>query len=246
MADPVWTDGVTPLNAANMTKLQTRDEKGAPSGYVGLDSSSGASAAAFTATGVNPGATVYVSKAQGEANWRHYTDASGKHFWGDGTAAPDTNLYRSAAGTLKTDGTLQAAGPMAASQGTTAVVWLGNQGPAGAAGMTFGSAGDTNLYRAAAGQLKTDGLLLAGGAIIASYGTANEVFLSYSGAPQIAFGSARDTNLYRAAAGVLRTDGWIQIGGTHPTTDNYSTLSLWIRGVGQLRVYRDASGFLKC
>lgn len=37
MPDPVFVDDVTPLNAANMTKLQTRDEKGAVSGYASLD-----------------------------------------------------------------------------------------------------------------------------------------------------------------------------------------------------------------
>jgi len=37
MADPVWVDGVTPQNAVNMNKLQTRDEKGQPSGYSSLD-----------------------------------------------------------------------------------------------------------------------------------------------------------------------------------------------------------------
>jgi len=37
MPDPVWTDGVTPLNAANMVKLQTRDEKAAANGYPSLD-----------------------------------------------------------------------------------------------------------------------------------------------------------------------------------------------------------------
>ena len=36
MADPVWQDGVTPLNSENMTKLQTRDEKGAANGYAPL------------------------------------------------------------------------------------------------------------------------------------------------------------------------------------------------------------------
>jgi len=37
MADPVFVDGVTPLNAVNMNKLQTRDEKNAVNGYPGLD-----------------------------------------------------------------------------------------------------------------------------------------------------------------------------------------------------------------
>jgi len=36
MADPVFVDGVTPINAANMNKLQTRDEKGAINGYAPL------------------------------------------------------------------------------------------------------------------------------------------------------------------------------------------------------------------
>ena len=36
MADPVFVDGVTPINAVNMNKLQTRDEKGAVNGYAPL------------------------------------------------------------------------------------------------------------------------------------------------------------------------------------------------------------------
>lgn len=41
-----------------------------------------------------------------EATARWYVQADGKTFWGDGTAAVDTNLYRSAADTLKTDDSL--------------------------------------------------------------------------------------------------------------------------------------------
>jgi len=37
MADPVFVDEVTPLNAVNMNKLQTRDEKAAANGYPSLD-----------------------------------------------------------------------------------------------------------------------------------------------------------------------------------------------------------------
>ena len=47
MADPVWVDGSTPLNSTNMTKLQTRDEKGQPNGYAALD-----------ATGLVPGSQI--------------------------------------------------------------------------------------------------------------------------------------------------------------------------------------------
>src|SRR5262245_25079815 len=38
MADPVFVDNVTPLDAVNMNKLQTRDEKAAANGYPSLDS----------------------------------------------------------------------------------------------------------------------------------------------------------------------------------------------------------------
>jgi hypothetical protein len=37
MADPIFVDNVTPLNAVNMNKLQTRDEKGVVNGYPSLD-----------------------------------------------------------------------------------------------------------------------------------------------------------------------------------------------------------------
>lgn len=37
MADPVFVDNVTPLNAVNMNKLQTRDEKAVANGYPSLD-----------------------------------------------------------------------------------------------------------------------------------------------------------------------------------------------------------------
>lgn len=43
------------------------------------------------------------TKVTGDAAVRHDVLASGKHEWGDGTSAVDTNLYRSAADTLATD-----------------------------------------------------------------------------------------------------------------------------------------------
>ncbi len=44
----------------------------------------------------------------GDGNFRHYVQADGKNWWSDGSAAVDTNLYRSAADTLKTDDTFNA------------------------------------------------------------------------------------------------------------------------------------------
>lgn len=57
-------------------------------------------------------------------NVEHVVKADGKHEWGDGTNARDTNLYRSAAAKLRTDGYLE-----------------------------FGSAGDVSVRRGAAGEL---------------------------------------------------------------------------------------------
>lgn len=55
-----------------------------------------------------PGAGEDILRGQksGESGYRLRVDENGKLLWGDGTAAADTNLYRSAANTLKTDGGL--------------------------------------------------------------------------------------------------------------------------------------------
>lgn len=45
----------------------------------------------------------------GDTNARWYVRSDGGQFWGDGTAGQDVNLYRSAAGVLKTDGSLNVA-----------------------------------------------------------------------------------------------------------------------------------------
>lgn len=46
----------------------------------------------------------YESRVTGDTNARWFTQADGKHYWGSGSAPGDTDLYRSAAATLKTDG----------------------------------------------------------------------------------------------------------------------------------------------
>jgi hypothetical protein len=50
--------------------------------------------------------SAYETRVTGDPVARWYTDSSGKHWWGDGSATTDTNLYRSAANTLKTDDSL--------------------------------------------------------------------------------------------------------------------------------------------
>jgi len=110
--------------------------------------------------------------------------------------ALDTNLYRSAANTLKTDGSINAVNDVVARLGAAGQVYVGNAGPTGQAGISLGSVGDTTLYRATGGQLRTgsyfsivDGMFLLSDAATAASG--------------IRFGSAQDANLYRSNAGEL-------------------------------------------
>jgi len=85
----------------------------------------------------------------------------------------------------------------------------------------FGNANDTNLYRLAANQLKTDGDLYVGREMRAFQyarawsGSANQVLIgwnNYLGADgaAIGFGSALDVTLWRQAANALRTNAVFQ------------------------------------
>lgn len=56
----------------------------------------------------------------GDANARWYTEAGGKHWWGNGTAAVDANFYRSGVGVLATDTSLSVGGNLS-------VVGIGGQ-----------------------------------------------------------------------------------------------------------------------
>jgi len=170
----------------------------------------------------------------------------GKLAWGPGgVTAPDTNLYRSAVGALKTDGTLAVTGDLVINSGTSQLLQGGGisldydganyfLSTTGHNRLLFGGDSVANLYRGAAGQLKTDSLFIAegqiysqtasgagggfvynpfasGGNTISStvQGEANPRFyMAWNGALQWGPGStATDTNFYRNAAGVLKTDG---------------------------------------
>lgn len=144
--------------------------------------------------------------------------------WGPGGAgALDVTLYRSAADTLKTDDTFRSALDVYARDGAATQVRLGAAGPASEAGITFGSAGDTNLYRALAGLLKTSGSFQAVGNIHAQLGAAAQVFVGQAGPANqagLTLGTSADTVLYRSAVDTLRTpdslvvDGELTVGTT--------------------------------
>jgi len=129
---------------------------------------------------------------------------AGKIVW-----AADTNLYRAAVNTVKTDGHLQAVGELYARLGQGEQLKLGQSSVSGAATISFGNAADTNLYRSAAGDLRTDGVFRTGSHLYIGQGNTNQ--LTYSvGDGHFYFSSANDTTLYRVSAGQLKTDGGFQ------------------------------------
>lgn len=62
-----------------------------------------------TFTGALISTVMETVKVTGDTQARHQVRADGQHLWGSGTAVPDTNLYRGAAGQLKTDSSLSVA-----------------------------------------------------------------------------------------------------------------------------------------
>lgn len=129
----------------------------------------------------------------------------------------DTTLYRTSADVLKTDDTMRAAtltseAWVTAFDGNAAKVSLGAGGPGGEAGIQWGSLADTNLYRSAADNLKTDDSLtvaaLASGAWVTAFnGQAAKVTLGALGPSSesgVALGSLADTLLYRKAAALFK------------------------------------------
>lgn len=85
--------------------------------------------------------------------------------------------------------------------------------------LLFGVAGDTNLYRNGANELKTDDALEAAAEIYARHGTASYTAIGNFGPGGQAGLQMEDTTLYRSAADVIRTpdklllDGEVEIDG---------------------------------
>jgi len=178
-----WTDGVTPLDSVHMSALDA--------GVVGAVDVDNLAAAA---------SQIVANKLlAGDAQPAFKILGDGAHSWGPGSStAPDTNLYRAAANTLKTDGAFTSALDVISQINATGMTRLGGAGPGGEAGIKLGNAGDTNLYRSGAQILKTD----------TNFRVGQYLDVDFAGAGyQIRFGSAVDTNLYRSQAGVLKTDG---------------------------------------
>ncbi len=155
------------------------------------------------------------TKQNGDAVNRFQIAATGKHEWGDGTNAVDTNLYRGVAGELRTDSLFT----VSRASSTNTAIQSYQTGDAqvrfnilanGTINWGSGSgAVDTNLYRSAANTLQTDDTFKSTANILANSGTANEIHLRSDG--KLTFGSSEDTNLYRSAANILKTDDSLQV-----------------------------------
>jgi hypothetical protein len=185
--------------------------------------------------------------------------------WGPGVgSAVDVNLYRSAANVLKTDDAFEATGQVRSTDGSafsilepdgalsilaaaarTNLLFLRNVGEAferlivsDAGALSWGpgtGAADTNLYRAAANELKTDDAFTAVGAVWGnSVGATGRAFRVGNDAEiwdvddannmnvrgvtdgttgEISFGSGNDVNIYRWAANILGTDDSLRVAG---------------------------------
>jgi hypothetical protein len=66
----------------------------------------------------NPTDSAFEGRATGDANARWFVREDGLQFWGPGNAVADTDLYRSAASTLKTDGAFVVGGDLTVSSTT--------------------------------------------------------------------------------------------------------------------------------
>jgi hypothetical protein len=131
--------------------------------------------------------------------------------WGPGNAVTDTNLYRSAAGQLKTDGALAVGG---------------NYTQLGGPLLQIRDSTGTNvrimLHRDFTG---------ADQPVVALYDSSNAERVrlgtnAVNGNAGIQLGPSGDTTLYRNGAGILRTDGGYQIGGSLGMMGQNSFLAL--------------------
>jgi hypothetical protein len=154
------------------------------------------------------------------------------------TIGGDTNLYRSAADTLKTDDTIQSLQGIFAGYGSAGAAAIGAVGPSGAAGLALGSSFDTNLYRDAADVLKTDDNFKVG-----APGTAAGSVVTVNGAQDLTFKTLTSpvVNQFGTASGLGAawpswTPTWTTT-GTQPSIGNGTIAGAAIQ-VGKITKFR--------
>jgi hypothetical protein len=210
-----WTDGVTPVNATNMNKIEAGVAAAVP-----MD--------AVTAAGTRIVASKLVG-TDGQPAVRML--GNGRLDWGPGgSTAPDTSLYRSTVNALKTDGNLEIGAAVyshqslangtayyadslaadgyafIAKQASDTTAWRLMIYANGSIG--WGPGGTTPpdhaLYRYDNQGMMFTKALRVGGAVVVDQ---NDV------ASRLYFGSALDTSIYRTAAGWLRLEGGLTSSG---------------------------------
>jgi len=236
-----WQDGVTPVNAVNMNKLEQ-----------GLAAAVGIPADVVVAS---PTAHLIRNRFNaGDTQPAFKLTADGRIDWGaGGAAAPDTALYRAGAGTLVTSGSFWVDGPFfggtqawIASPSLTAFAIGVYQSPGGvdeandrwevkgSGEHRWGPGGatptDTWLARGVAHQLVTENLMLNDGALDVNpktvvtqtvlgtwFQTENEYRFELDGNGKMKWGpggaTAPDAFLYRSGAQYLRMEAHLQITG---------------------------------
>jgi hypothetical protein len=123
-----------------------------PQASLYLESSAGATATA----------NALILWTTGDSRARHTMDHAGLMTWGPGGVTdPDTNFYRSTTARLKTDGGIHAATDVYVGSGANLPFRVQSTGEIGWGDGT--AARDTNLYRNAASELKTDDSFTVGG-----------------------------------------------------------------------------------
>jgi hypothetical protein len=165
----------------------------------------------------NASDSAFEGRATGDANARWFVREDGLMFWGPGNAIQDTNLYRSGAGTLKTDnnltvnGSLNSTGGAAISGGATFTT---------SAPLSQAATSGTTAFRATA------------------VGDASDRFqMKGSGLQEWGDGTnPRDTNLYRSAANVLKTDDSFVVAGemTMQGTNTWTTYAPTVTNGGSV------------
>lgn len=70
----------------------------------------GSASSAYATSMSSSGSDAFSTRITGDTNSRFLMNADGRLFWGGGSATQDTNLYRSAANTLKSDDSLELVG----------------------------------------------------------------------------------------------------------------------------------------
>jgi hypothetical protein len=168
---------------------------------------------AITSVGASTNSVAEQSQVTGDT-WPRFTQLAGGYMnWGSGAASGDANLYRGAAGILKTDNSLTVLTRLGVGQNAPSVSTIGVTTAADQAGIKLlNTNASGNLGNAAVAAISaTNTSLLASGAV---NGDANPRFTqTIDGRLAWGTGSAgTDTDLYRSAAGVLKTDNTLSVG----------------------------------